>query len=132
MNPPYGSWVEISTAALEGNARAIRAAVPGKRVIAIVKSDAYGHGIETAVEAFCRAGVDAFAVVYPAEAYRVRKAAGDRAKLILVLGGALPEETPELLAQEMRITTANLYNIKRRARAQLTRVALNDIKKYGK
>ena len=51
MHPPYGSWVEISTATLEANARAIRAAVPGKRVIAIVKSDAYGHGIERAVEA---------------------------------------------------------------------------------
>lgn len=39
---------------------------------------------------------------------------------------------PELLAQEMNITTANLYNIRRRAMAQLTRVALMDIKQYGK
>ena len=38
----------------------------------------------------------------------------------------------EDLAREMNITTANLYNIKRRAMAQLTRAALNDIKKYGK
>ena len=39
---------------------------------------------------------------------------------------------PEQLAQEMNITIANLYNIKRRAMLQLTRAALNDIKKYGK
>ena len=39
---------------------------------------------------------------------------------------------PEELAQEMNITTANLYNIKRRSMAQLTRIALNDIKEYGK
>lgn len=39
---------------------------------------------------------------------------------------------PTRLAQEMNITTANLYNIKRRAMAQLTLVALNDIKEYGK
>ena len=38
----------------------------------------------------------------------------------------------EQLAKEMKITTANLYNIKRRAMAQLTRVALNDSKEYGK
>lgn len=38
----------------------------------------------------------------------------------------------EDLAREMNITTANLYNIRRRAMVQLTRVALNDIKKYGK
>ena len=39
---------------------------------------------------------------------------------------------PEQLAKDMNITTANLYNIRRRAMAQLTRVALNDIKQYGK
>ena len=39
---------------------------------------------------------------------------------------------PEALAQEMNITTANLYNIKRRSIAQLIRIALNDIKEYGK
>ncbi len=39
---------------------------------------------------------------------------------------------PEHLAQEMGITTANLYNIKRRAMAQLTLIAFNDIKEYGK
>ena len=38
----------------------------------------------------------------------------------------------EDLAKEMNITTANLYNIRRRAMAQMTRVALNDIKEYGK
>lgn len=44
----------------------------------------------------------------------------------------LEDQEPEQLAQEMNITTANLYNIKRRAMAQLTRVALSDIKEYGK
>ena len=44
----------------------------------------------------------------------------------------IEEWEPDQLAQEMNITTANLYNIKRRAMAQLTRIALNDIKEYGK
>ena len=44
----------------------------------------------------------------------------------------LEDWEPEQLAKDMNITTANLYNIKRRAIVQLTRVALNDIKKYGK
>ncbi|MBO4607783.1 MAG: sigma-70 family RNA polymerase sigma factor [Prevotella sp.] len=39
---------------------------------------------------------------------------------------------PERLAEEMDITVENLYNIKRRAMAQLTQVALNDIREYGK
>lgn len=44
----------------------------------------------------------------------------------------LEDWDPDELANEMDITTANLYNIKRRAIVQLTRVALNDIKEYGK
>lgn len=44
----------------------------------------------------------------------------------------LEDLEPEQLAKEMGITTANLYNIKKRAMAQLTRVALNDSKEYGK
>lgn len=44
----------------------------------------------------------------------------------------LEDVEPETLAKEMRITTANLYNIKRRAMIALTQVALKDIEKYGK
>jgi len=44
----------------------------------------------------------------------------------------IEDRTPEQLADEMGITTANLYNIKRRAVAQLTQIALNDIEEYGK
>ena len=44
----------------------------------------------------------------------------------------LDDWEPDELAKDMNITTANLYNIKRRAMAQLTRTALNDIKEYGK
>ena len=44
----------------------------------------------------------------------------------------LEDENPERLACEMNITVANLYNIKRRAMAQLARVALKDIQEYGR
>lgn len=46
----------------------------------------------------------------------------------LVING----EDPEQVAEEMGVSTANLYNIKRRAMAHLTRVALNDIREYGR
>ena len=42
----------------------------------------------------------------------------------------IEEVPPEQLAKEMNIKTTNLYNIKRRAMEQLTRVALNDIREY--
>lgn len=44
----------------------------------------------------------------------------------------LEDVKPEQLAQELGVTTANLYNIKRRAMFALTEAALKDIKHYGK
>lgn len=44
----------------------------------------------------------------------------------------LEDVKPEQLAQELGVTTANLYNIKRRAMLALTEAALKDIKHYGK
>lgn len=44
----------------------------------------------------------------------------------------LEDVKPEQLAQELGVTTANLYNIKRRAMFALTDAALKDIKHYGK
>mgnify|MGYP002623881346 CR=1 FL=1 len=44
----------------------------------------------------------------------------------------IEDAEPEKMAAEMGITVDNLYNIKRRAMAQLTRVALNDIRVYEK
>ena len=44
----------------------------------------------------------------------------------------LADRKPERVAYEMKTTTQNLYNIKMRAIAQLTSIALNDIKEYGK
>ena len=43
----------------------------------------------------------------------------------------LEEQEPEQVANEMKITVDNLYNIKRRAILQLTQVALRDIRAYG-
>ena len=44
----------------------------------------------------------------------------------------LEDMEPEDLALEMGINTANLYNIKKRALLQLTRIVINDIKNYKK
>lgn len=44
----------------------------------------------------------------------------------------LEGRSPEEMAKEMHITIYNFYNIKKRAMAQLVRVALNDINEYGK
>lgn len=44
----------------------------------------------------------------------------------------LEDMDPEELAGQMGVTTANLYNIKKRAIAQMTQMAIDDIKNYKK
>jgi alanine racemase len=66
----------IDPAALSHNLSRVREAAPGTRVMAVVKADAYGHGIATAVQAL--AGADAFAVACLSEAVRLRELAVTR------------------------------------------------------
>ena len=43
-----GSWVEVDLGRLCANAKAIRATLGGADLIAVVKADAYGHGLPAA------------------------------------------------------------------------------------
>ena len=91
-----GSWVEVDLNKLRGNAKAIRASLGGAELMAVIKSDAYGHGLEAVASALGRDGTSRFAVAYVAEAAAVR-AAAPSAALILVLGAANPAEVPQML-----------------------------------
>ncbi len=73
----------IHTGALRHNLQRVRAAAPGARVWAIVKANAYGHGIERAFEGL--RGADGFALLDLAEAQRVREL-GWRGPILLLEG----------------------------------------------
>lgn len=81
-------WVEISPAALRHNASFARAQA-GAPLIAVVKANAYGHGVDVAVPAL-RDLVELFAVANVEEALAVRALAPDHD--ILLLGPCLPGE----------------------------------------
>jgi alanine racemase len=82
------------------NLRAIRARALGRRVIAVVKADAYGHGAVLVARTLAADGCDAFAVISVDEALELRDA-GVR-EPILVLGGLLePEEADTALARDV-------------------------------
>ena len=91
-----GSWVEVDLKKLRGNVEAIRSSLGGTELMVVIKSDAYGHGLEAVAAALGRAGVARFAVAYAAEASAVRAAAPE-AKLVLVLGAARPADVPKML-----------------------------------
>jgi alanine racemase len=75
--------------ALRHNLQRLRAAAPGARVWAIVKADAYGHGIERVYEGL--RGADGFALLDLAEAEQVR-ALGWRGPVLLLEGAFEPRD----------------------------------------
>ncbi len=64
--------IEVNTSALRHNIARVKACVPGKQVIAMVKADAYGCGVPAVVPVLERT-VDAFGVACLEEARQVRK-----------------------------------------------------------
>ncbi|HWA07892.1 MAG TPA: alanine racemase [Opitutaceae bacterium] len=88
---PLRCWAEIDLAALERNLKLIRASLPpGMRYVAVVKADAYGHGLHHVAARLMHAGADLFAVANVAEAAALRELGPGWP--VLVLSPLLPEE----------------------------------------
>jgi alanine racemase len=69
------AWLEIDTAALELNVRAIRGGIAaGTEIWPVVKDDAYGHGVEVATRSFAAAGAAGVCVATLGEAQTIRAA----------------------------------------------------------
>ena len=79
----------VHTGALAANLARARTAAPDARAFAVVKADAYGHGIERAFEGL--RGADGFALLDLAEAERVR-ALGWRGPVLLLEGVFEPRD----------------------------------------
>lgn len=65
---------EIDLAALRANVRTLRALAPGAAVMAVVKSDAYGHGAVPCARAAVEAGASWLGTATPEEALALREA----------------------------------------------------------
>jgi len=85
------AWVEIDLTALAQNAVEIRSHLPaGCNIMAVVKSDAYGHGMEQCALRLRREGIKTFAVATVGEGVRLRESGIDAD--ILVLGYTHPTD----------------------------------------
>jgi len=79
----------IDAEALRHNLEAVRARAPGCRVMAVIKANAYGHGLIEVARAL--EGADAFAVARVDEGLALRKA-GIRKSVVLLEGVFEPEQ----------------------------------------
>lgn len=110
------AWLEIDIGAIRRNTKRIRKLI-GSTVgqIAVVKSDAYGHGIEKITEVLDAENVDMFAVITLDEALKARR---QTRKRILILNYLEPNEVQEAIEHGFALT---LYD--REMIPQLERVA---------
>ncbi|MEU1271250.1 alanine racemase [Streptomyces sp. NPDC005799] len=74
---PLRARAEIDLAALRANVRALRARARGAQLMAVVKSDAYGHGAVPCARAAVEAGAAWLGTATPEEALALRKAGLD-------------------------------------------------------
>ncbi|MDR2419724.1 MAG: alanine racemase [Puniceicoccales bacterium] len=89
------SWVEVNLDALERNINRVRAHIPDHvHYIAVVKADAYGHGLSAVVSRMLKSGIDAFGVANVQEGIRIREQG--IALPILILSPVLPDEISSL------------------------------------
>jgi alanine racemase len=81
---------EILLDAIAHNLRVVRDASRGRKVLAVVKADAYGHGVVPVAQTLQAEGVDGFGVALAEEGLELREAGIDRAILVLngINGGA--------------------------------------------
>ncbi|MFI7402676.1 alanine racemase [Streptomyces sp. NPDC049541] len=71
---PLRARAEIDLAALRANVRTLRALAPGAALMAVVKSDAYGHGAVPCARAAVQAGAAWLGTATPEEALALRAA----------------------------------------------------------
>lgn len=99
------TWAEINLDALEHNIREIRKITnPNAQIMAVVKADAYGHGVAKCAEVLLKNGADRFAVATLNEAIELRRLFSDVP--ILILGSSLESEADELVKNNI---TPNVY-----------------------
>ncbi len=96
-------WAEINTGAIARNVQAIRQFLkPDTRLLAVVKSNAYGHGIIKTAECVLDSGADALGVARIPEGICLREAGIDAP--VLIFGFTPPSLARELIKYNLTQT----------------------------
>jgi len=88
MKERYRCWAEIDRSALHHNAMVVRKRIGSAEMLAVVKANAYGHGLVGAAETLAD-DVQLFGVANLEEATQLRAALSHP---IIILGPAIPDE----------------------------------------
>jgi alanine racemase len=112
----YLSWVEVDESALVANLQSFRRRVPPEAALqVVVKSNAYGHGLEPVARCLARAGADGFGVHTIEEAEALARL--DLGKPILNLGYLGREQAARAAAIGTEVTVYNVETLEALSRA---------------
>src|SRR5438309_8960724 len=108
-------WAEIDTGGLAHNTRLIRSRIePTTQLMAMVKSNGYGHGSEIAARASLAGGATWLGVYTPDEALALRATGWDVPRL--VVGWSPPATHPTLIERDIDVTVVDVAGIESVAR----------------
>jgi alanine racemase len=111
---------EIDLGALRHNLAEIRRRVgPGRKIMGVVKANAYGHGLVEVARELTRGGCEYLGVAYLAEAVRLR-AEGVKTP-VLAMAGVLGDQVREFLEHDIDISVASV-EIGRRVSEESTKL----------
>ncbi|HHV17031.1 MAG TPA: alanine racemase [Gelria sp.] len=115
------TWAEIDLAAIKHNLNVIKRASGNAGIMAIVKANAYGHGMLEVSRICCQEKVDFFGVASLDEALMLRQEINEIP--ILVLGYIPPSDAITVVAEDIRpcIFTMESAQIMSQAAVQLNR-----------
>jgi alanine racemase len=102
MTRPLSATIDIG--AMRHNFSVVRQCVPNAKAWAVVKADAYGHGLANAVKAFSDA--DGLALIEIDKAIALREN-GYNKPILLLEGFFKAEELPDLAAHDISFAVAN-------------------------
>ncbi len=94
---PTIAYIDLS--ALAHNLSEVRRCASGRKILGIVKADAYGHGAVQCARTLVSEGVDMLGVALAEEGAELRKA--NITNEILVLGGVFEQQADELLEYDL-------------------------------
>lgn len=93
MTQNYRCWAEIDRSALRHNAKVVRDRIGNAEMLAVVKANAYGHGLMDVAETLAD-DAQLFGVANLEEALALRE---KFKQPIIILGPSLPEEMPAIV-----------------------------------
>ncbi|MBT3604794.1 MAG: alanine racemase [Candidatus Latescibacteria bacterium] len=121
------AWIEVDLNAISKNITAIQNFVgPQTHVMAVVKANAYGHGLIEVSKAALQGGANFLGVALPQEGQQLREAGIPSP--ILVLGPCLPSDAPTLIKNNLATVISHpksLQELASIAKAQKTQARIH-------